>query len=132
VAGGVAAAEAALVAGVPYGVLQLPLPAPGADAGEATGLLTQARVAGRGLVVHSVLGSGGPPAALRRRIAAAAGVAAEGPDPARLLIERAFALNPAGVVLVSRLSARSRAATLAAAARDPAAGDPLAALGLSA
>jgi len=124
VAGGPAAAEAALAIGAPYGVLQLPLPAPG----EAAGLLARAGATGCGLVTHSVLGAGGPPEALRRRIAAAAGVAVEGPDPARLLLERAFALNQGGVVLVSMFSARSRAAALAAATRDPAGGDPLAAL----
>jgi aryl-alcohol dehydrogenase-like predicted oxidoreductase len=125
VAGDAPAAEAALAAGDPYGVVQLPLPAPGEDAR----LLARVGADGCGLVTHSVLGAGGPPAALRHRIAAAAGVAAEGPDPARLMVERAFALNPEGVVLVSMFSAGSRAANLAAAARDPAASDPLASLG---
>ena len=53
-------------------------------------------------------------------LAARARAAGQG-DPdrglARLLLERAFALNPDGVVLVAMASAASRAANLAAAAR---------------
>lgn len=129
VAGDAAAATAALAH--PYGVLQLPLPAPGDTAG--THLLARARAAGRGLVTHSVFGPGGPDAGLRARIAAATGVAADGEAPARLLLQRALALNPEGVVLVSMFSDRSRAANLAAAAEAAAPesagpGDPLAAL----
>ena len=62
---------------------------------------TAAPAAGFGTIVHSVFGAGGGarPAEGRRRLA------------------RAFALNPDGVVLVSMLSAASRAATLAAAGR---------------
>jgi hypothetical protein len=45
----------------------------------------------------------------------------------RLLIERAFALNPDGVVLAAMTSEASRAANLAAAAVAPAA-DPLSVL----
>ena len=45
---------------------------------------------------------------------------------ARLLLGRAFALNPDGVVLVAMASEASRAANLAAAALPPPAADPLA------
>ena len=67
-------------------------------------MLEAAPAAGFGTIVHSVFGAGGAaaPAEGRRRLA------------------RAFALNPDGVVLVSMLSAESRAATLAAAAARPA------------
>jgi len=115
VAGDASAAAAALA--FPYGVLQLPLPAPGDTDG--TRLLARARAAGRGLVTHSVFGPGGPDPALRARVAAAAGVPADGDGPARVLMARAFALNPEGVVLVSMFSDRSRAANLLAAAEDP-------------
>jgi len=96
VAGDADAAAAALAAGAPYGAVQLALPAPG-EAADAT--LAAAQAAGRGTIVHSVFGRAGEghPAAAGARLAAA------------------FARNPQGVVLVSMLSARSRAATLAAA-----------------
>lgn len=133
VAGDEAAAAAALAQ--PYGVLQLPLPplaAPGAAAGEAAGaaggvqLLARARAAGKGLVTHSVFGSGGPGPALQAAIAARRGTPASGAETAQLLMARAFALNPEGVVLVSMFSEGARAANLAAAAR-PVGADPLAA-----
>jgi hypothetical protein len=75
--------------------------------------------------------AGGDPA-LAARVREAAG-AAPGSGPAadtgaavaRLLMARAFAANPAGVVLVSMLSPRSLAANRAAAeAFDPAAPRP--------
>ena len=96
VAGDVAAAEAALAAGAPYGVVQLAVPQPGEAAAEA--VLAAAAAAGAGAIVHSVFGPGG-----------------SAPDEGRQRLARAFALNPSGVVLVSMLSERSRAATLAAA-----------------
>lgn len=128
VAGDQTAAAAALAH--PYGVLQLPLPplaAPGAAAEEAAGiqLLSRARAAGKGLVTHSVFGPGGPGPALQAAIASRRGAPASGAETARLLMARAFALNPEGVVLVSMFSEGARAANLAAAAR-PVGADPLA------
>jgi aryl-alcohol dehydrogenase-like predicted oxidoreductase len=97
VAGDAAAAAAALAVGAPYAAVQLAVPGP--DDRAAAAVLAAAPAAGFGTLVHSVFGAGGtPPAAGRERLA------------------RAFALNPEGVVLVSMLSAESRAATLAAAA----------------
>lgn len=129
VAGDQTAAAAALAH--PYGVLQLPLPplaAPGAAAEEAAGiqLLSRARAAGKGLVTHSVFGPGGPGPALQAAIASRRGAPASGAETARLLMARAFALNPEGVVLVSMFSEGARAANLAAAAL-PVGADPLAA-----
>lgn len=129
VAGDQAAAAAALAH--PYCVLQLPLPplaTPGDAAGEAAGvqLLARARAAGKGLVTHSVFGPGGPGPALQAAIAARRGAPVSGAETAGLLMARAFALNPEGVVLVSMFSDGSRAANLAAAAR-PVGADPLAA-----
>ena len=129
VASDAAAALAALDAGAPFDVVQLPLAPPGAP----DPVLPRAAAAGTGVVVHSVLGetlarlaarAGGDPA-LAARVREAAG-AAPNSDPgaavARLLMARAFAENPAGVVLVSMLSPRSLAANRAAAAAfDPAA-----------
>ena len=96
VAGDAAAAASALAQGAPYGVVQLALPALGADDSIEAASLTAARAAGIGTIVHSVF-------------ARAAGVASEH------LLARAFALNPDGVVLASMLSATSRAQNLAAA-----------------
>jgi aryl-alcohol dehydrogenase-like predicted oxidoreductase len=127
VAGDAAAAAAAGLA--PYGAVQLPLPPPGAEAGA----LTAARAAGLGTLVHSVFAGGH--AALERRMAAepalaararAAGQGDAGSGLARLLLARAFALNPDGVVLVSMASEARRAANLAVAADPPPAADPLA------
>jgi len=94
-----AAALAALAAGAPYGVVQLALPAETEPDG--LGVLDAARAAGLGAVTHSVFASG-----------PVGGGAA--PDAGAGRLARAFGLNPDGVVLVSMLSARSRAATLAA------------------
>ena len=127
-------AEAGLAAigiGAPFGVVQAALPAPGA----ADALLPAARAAGFGAIVHSVFGVEGTFAALRARAAADPGFRAAvtgGPGDldrdldralARRLLERAFARNPDGVVLVSMFSEASRAQNLAVAAAPPAA-DP--------
>ncbi len=131
VAGDAAAAADALALGAPFGVVQLPTPAPGAP----SAVLEEARARGFGAITHSVMGE--TLAALTRRAAADSELrarvcaAAQLDDPeaalARLLMGRAFALNPEGVVLVSMLSARSLARNLDAAAAPPA--DGLAALG---
>ena len=75
-----------------------------------------------GCVVHSVFGVGGAHAALRARVAAAPALAgrieaAGGLE--RLMLARAFALDPAGVVLVSMFSERSRRENLALADAAP-------------
>jgi hypothetical protein len=108
------AAAAALGIGAPLSVVQLPQPAPGAPDPVAS----RARAAGFGRITHSVLGE--TLAVLARR--AAAGL--EDPEAARahLLMSRAFALNPEGVVLVPMLSPRSLARNLAAAERPAAEG----------
>ena len=134
VAGDADAAAAALEAGAPYRVIQLAQVPPGAP----DPLAARAAAAGFGRITHSVFGVGGTWDALRRRIAAAPAAsawlaAADGGDAeaglAAALLRRALAANAGGVVLVSMLSARSRARNLAAAARPPAAGeDPLAAV----
>ena len=128
VASGAAAARAAIARGAPFGAVQLALPAPGAP----VGLLAEAAAAGFGTLVHSVFGVEGSFAALRARAGADPGLRAMlGARPgqrrpttplARLLLERAFALNPGGVVLVSMFSATSRRSNLAVAAAPPPAG----------
>jgi aryl-alcohol dehydrogenase-like predicted oxidoreductase len=134
VAGDAAAAGAALAQGAPYGVIQLAQPEPAAPPGP----LAAARDAGFGVITHSVFGAEGPWEALGRRIrddpdfaarvAAAGGGGEPGAALARILMDRAFAANPDGVVLVSMFSAHSRQANLAAAGRTPGPGDPLGAL----
>jgi aryl-alcohol dehydrogenase-like predicted oxidoreductase len=117
------AARAALGVGAPYGVVQVAMPAPGAS----LDLLAAARARGTGAIVHSVLGISGSYAALRARaaaepaLAAALGGAGEA-GLSRLLVERAFAANPGGVVLVSMFSAASLAANLGPAMAPPPAG----------
>jgi aryl-alcohol dehydrogenase-like predicted oxidoreductase len=118
VAGDAAAGLAAIAAGAPFGVVQAALPAPEAP----DPLLPAARAAGFGVVLHSVFGVDGSLAALRARAAAdpalrAALAGAGDLDRAlgRRLLERAFARNPDGVVLVSMFSEASRAANLAVA-----------------
>ena len=126
VASGAAAARAAIARGAPFGAVQLALPAPGAPAD----VLAEAAAAGFGTLVHSVFGVEGSFAALRARAGADPGLramlggAAGASDEvlARLLLERAFALNPGGVVLVSMFSATSRRRNLAVAAAPPPAG----------
>lgn len=122
VAGDAAAAAAALAIGAPYAAVQLAVPRPGGGAAEAgvesgaesgaESVLAAAPAAGFGTILHSVFGRGGV-------------AAASSPGEGRRRLDRAFALNPSGVVLVSMLSPASRAATLAAVAaaegRPPAA-----------
>lgn len=128
------AAAAALAVGAPFGVVQLPSPAPGAP----DDVLARARAQGVGAITHSILGASlaaevrraGADAGLRARVCAAAGLDDPEAALARLLMGRAFALNPEGVVLVSMLSPRSLVRNLTAAeAPAPSAAD-LAALGL--
>ena len=127
------AAEAALAAGAPYGVVQLPLPGPG----EPDAVLGAAAARGVGLVTHSILGETLARAVARARaepeLGRAACAAAGLDDPeaalASLLMARAFARNPEGVTLVSMLSPRSLARNVAAAEAPPPAGDALAAFG---
>jgi aryl-alcohol dehydrogenase-like predicted oxidoreductase len=125
---GVAGDAAAAAAAAGYGVVQLPLPPPGAD----TAALDAVRATGQGVIVHSVFGAR---EALARRMAGDATLAARARAAGqgdtnrglgRLLIERAFALNPDGVVLAAMASEASRAADLAAAGAVPA--DPPAVL----
>lgn len=136
VAGETPVAEAAVRRGAPFGAIQLALPAPG----EGAPVLGAARAAGMGVLTHSVFGVEGALDTLARalespkaraEVLAAVATPGEGglTDPeaalSRLLLARAFALNPSGVVLVSMFSARSRAANLALAdaAPDPAAAE---------
>jgi aryl-alcohol dehydrogenase-like predicted oxidoreductase len=118
VAGDAAAGLAAVRLGAPFGVVQAATPAPGAP----DALLPAARAAGFGVVLHSVFGVDGSLAALAARADPAfrAAVGAGGADLeralARRLLERALALNPDGVVLVSMFSEASRAANLGIAA----------------
>ena len=100
VAGDAGAAGAALAAGAPYGAVQLAVPA--GDDAAGLGTLAAARAAGAGTILHSVFGRGGP----------------AGPEEGRRRLGRALGLVPDGVVLVSMLSAASRAATLAAVGSD--------------
>jgi aryl-alcohol dehydrogenase-like predicted oxidoreductase len=118
VAGDAAAGLAAIAIGAPFGVVQVALPAPGAP----DALLPAARAAGFGTIVHSVYGVDGSLAALKARAAADPALAAALTGAgdldralARRLLERAFARNPDGVVLVSMFSERSRAQNLAVA-----------------
>jgi aryl-alcohol dehydrogenase-like predicted oxidoreductase len=123
VAGVAAAAEAALAVGPPYAVVQTAAPDPAADPA-ADPLAQAAAAAGFGRITHSVFGVGATWETLRRRLAAdpaaAALLAGEGGEAeaglAAALLARALAANPDGTVLVSMLSARSRARNLAAAA----------------
>jgi aryl-alcohol dehydrogenase-like predicted oxidoreductase len=119
-------AEAGLTAiarGAPFGVVQAETPAPRAP----DALLPAARAAGFGVILHSVFGVEGSLAALRTRAAAdpsfRAAVTGGAGDLdralARRLLERAFARNPDGVVLVSMFSEASRAQNLAVAEAPP-------------
>lgn len=119
-----AAARAAIGRGRPFGAVQLALGALGA----AWTVPAEAAAAGMGCIVHSVFGVGGAHAALRARVAGDAALRARVEDAGgleRLMLDRAFALNPAGVVLVSMFSERSRRENLAAASREPLPGTPL-------
>jgi hypothetical protein len=128
VASDAAAARAALARSTPFAVAQFAVPPPG-----ETGLVADLAAGGFGTVLHSVFGVEGAlgrararlraDPALARAVAEAAGPSDSDPEAAlaRLLLARALALATAGPVLVSMLSARSREATLAAAAAPPAA-----------
>ena len=118
VASDAAAATAALRIGAPFRVLQLPIPAPG----ESDAALSQARAQGMGCITHSVLGGtffdlvrrAADDADLRAQACAATGLDDPEAALAQLLMDRAFRLNPDGVVLVSMLSSRSLARNVAA------------------
>lgn len=128
VAGGTEVAEAAIARGAPFSMIQAALPTPGT----ADPVFAQARAAGLGAVAHSVFGVEGALATLGARLArdpamrdevmAATGLTDPRAALARLLLARAFAVNPTGLVLVSMFSEASRAANLALAdaAPDPA------------
>lgn len=129
VAGDEAVAEVAVAHGAPFSMIQIALPAPGAS----DLVLAASQAAGFGTLTHSVFGIGGSLATLGRRVAADPAAQAElcaftmlsNPQSAlaQVLLGRALALNPSGVVLVSMFSPASRAANLALAdaAPDPAA-----------
>lgn len=109
------AAQAAIACGTPFGAVQLAL-------GEAAGIPAAASAAGMGTILHSVFGIGGAFEALQAQIQGDPELAAamdEAGGLSRLLLGRAFARNPAGVVLVSMFSERSRRENLAAAAVPP-------------
>jgi hypothetical protein len=119
---GVAGDAGAAAVALGYGVVQLPLPVPGGDADA----LAPAR-AGQGVIVRSVFG---PRETLARRMArdealaahvrtAGRGDAARGLG--RLLLDRAFALNPDGVVLATMMSQGKLTANFEAAEATPAA-----------
>ena len=90
--------------------------------------------AGFGAIAHSVFGVEGALAGLEGRLAAdpqvraevlgAAGTDAPQAALARLLLRRAFALNPTGIVLVSMFSERSRSENLPLADAAPDAAGP--------
>lgn len=135
VAGEVPAVRAGLAAGQTYGVLQTPLPV--SDAPWTAGLdaIVAAQQAGRGVIVHSIFGEGQARAALEARMAGepelaeaaeAAGRGDAGRGLSRLMLERAFALNPEGVVVVSMMSEISRISSVAIAKAPVRETDPLA------
>lgn len=119
VAGGADVAEAALVQGAPFDVIQLAQPA-------TPDIIAQAQRAGTGCVTHTVFGVAGSLAALTARLKTDAVLAArlaqagfDGPPDAaasQLLMARAFAVNPQGVVLASMFSDLSLTRNLASAA----------------
>lgn len=125
VAGYLDACRAAAAAGLPYRVLQL------ADDPETEPLAALRVAAGRPIatVTHSVFGFDGAlsrlvarleadPAAVRR-LQAAGYDGPAGQAAARLLIDRAFASNPDGVVLASMFAPPHRRLNLARAALPP-------------
>lgn len=125
VAGDETVALAAIGQGAPLGLVQCAIPAPGTP----DRVFGPAAAAGFGAIAHSVFGVEGALADLGRRLAAnpaargeieaATGIADPGAALARLLLARAFALNPGGVVLASMFSARSLAANMALADSPP-------------
>lgn len=118
------AGKAGIRQGAPYGVVQAAQP----EAGQPDPIAA-AQAAGLGCVTHSVFGVAGALAALTRRIKADPSlrgqIEAAGFDgrpsvaAAALLLARARAANPNGVILVSMFSERSRSANLAGAAQPP-------------
>jgi aryl-alcohol dehydrogenase-like predicted oxidoreductase len=135
VAGDINAAEAALGVGSPYGVVQMPVAAPG-DPDPATPL---AQAQGVGIITHSIMGEkltrlqarAAAEPEFRKAACEIAGTQDAEAAVAHLLMARAFARNPEGVVLVSMLSPRSLSRNVAAAGAPPLAlSDRFAALGL--
>lgn len=133
VAGRADAAAAALAQGAPFALVQFAQPVaqhaagPPADPRDAPGpgLFAAAQAAGMGCVTHSVFGVGGSLAAVRARLDRDAALRArlaeagfDGPADraaAALLLARARACNPDGVVLASMFSDRSLTLNLAEA-----------------
>jgi aryl-alcohol dehydrogenase-like predicted oxidoreductase len=123
VASHAAAALRAVGFGSPYSVVQVPLPPPGVP----ETVIGRAHDAGFGCISHSVFGVDGALAAMRRRIASSPGLRDEllrlasvaNPEQAlaHLLLQRAIACNPDGVVLVSMFSRSSREQNIAVASR---------------
>ncbi|TPE48422.1 aldo/keto reductase [Amaricoccus solimangrovi] len=118
-------AEAAIGRGAPFGVVQLALP----DPGRPDMVFAAARGSGFGAIGHSVFGVEGALAGLEARLGAdpvarAEVLAAAGVDQpraalGRLLLARAFAINPEGIVLASMFSGRSRSENIAMAGAAP-------------
>ena len=123
VASGEAAGLAAIRRGAPFGVVQAATPGLGEPgSGEPDALLPAAQAAGFGVVLHSVFGIEGSLAALEARAvdpafraAVSAGAGDFDRSLARRLLERAFWLNPDGVVLVSMFTEASRVQNIAIA-----------------
>ncbi|MBU2359455.1 MAG: aldo/keto reductase [Alphaproteobacteria bacterium] len=123
VAGDMAAARAALACGAPFGLVQFAQPQGPGD------LAAAARAAGIGCVTHTVFGVAGQLAKLTARLKADAGLRTQLADAgyggtaedaaAALLMARALACNPAGVVLASMASERSLMRNLAFADTPP-------------
>lgn len=114
-------AIAAIGQGAPYTVVQFSTPSPGLSLDG----VTAARTAGFGLITHSVFGVGGAFDQMKQHMSEKPGfrdlVMARAQDGdvkqalARLLLERALALNSDGVVLLSMFSEASRRQNLALA-----------------
>ncbi len=127
VASDLAAAETALRIGAPYGAVQIGLTL---DT-DSLAIIEAANARGVGVITHSVFGVSGSLETLTGIVAAHPELAAEleargaggalRAEVARLLLERALAVNPAGVTLASMFSAESRAMNLDVASRpiDP-------------
>ncbi|MGB3554789.1 MAG: aldo/keto reductase [Jannaschia sp.] len=125
VAGDEAAAKAAIAQGAPFAVVQLAQ----THGPQAARIAGAARSAGIGTVTHTVFGVSGQLArlsaqlkrepALRAKLAEAGYEGAPDAAAAGLLMARAFACNPQGVVLASMFSARSLTRNIARAALPP-------------
>jgi aryl-alcohol dehydrogenase-like predicted oxidoreductase len=114
VAGDAAATEVALGIGAPYGTAHLPMPGTGAEAA----LAGRVRAAGWGQVTHSVFGAPGQDGGKGVGKDGGKDGGKGGGDPCQRL-RRAFALNPAGIVLASMFSEAHRRADLAVADEAP-------------